>query len=126
MYFDVTSARDPVFYKWHGHLEEELQKFRDAKLSKYVLEDFSLQNDVEVESIKTVMDKGQLSTNEDIENVLVTVNEESTVRHHEGNEIQYTRINHLEFKYQLKIKNPQKITKKVILRIWLGPVTNER
>ena len=29
MVYDVTSARDPVFYRWHGCLEELLQKFRD-------------------------------------------------------------------------------------------------
>ena len=29
--FDITSARDPVFYRWHGLLEELLQNFRYMK-----------------------------------------------------------------------------------------------
>ena len=27
-----VSARDPIFYRWHGHLEDIMQQFRDTKL----------------------------------------------------------------------------------------------
>ena len=35
--------------------------------------------------------------------------------------IEYKRINHYDFKYQLKMGNPKGVKKKVIVRLWLVP-----
>ena len=40
--------------------------------------------------------------------------------------IEYKRINHFDFKYLLKLKNPKKSKKKVIVRLWLVPTNKTR
>ena len=35
--------------------------------------------------------------------------------------IEYKRINHYDFKFLLKMRNPNRVQKKVILRLWLVP-----
>ena len=30
--FSEVSARDPIFWRWHGHLEDLVQEFRDKQL----------------------------------------------------------------------------------------------
>ena len=35
--------------------------------------------------------------------------------------IEYKRINHYDFKFLLKIQNPNQVEKKVIIRLWLVP-----
>ena len=42
MSYSEVSARDPIFYRWHGHIEDIMQKYRDTKLPRYSLEDFAL------------------------------------------------------------------------------------
>ena len=32
MAFSEVSARDPIFWRWHGHIEETMQTFRDKQL----------------------------------------------------------------------------------------------
>ena len=32
MAFSEVSARDPIFWRWHGHIEETMQAFRDTQL----------------------------------------------------------------------------------------------
>ena len=32
MAFTETSARDPIFWRWHSHIEEIIQTFRDTQL----------------------------------------------------------------------------------------------
>ena len=33
MWFSEASARDPVFYRWHGHIDDLAQEFRDRHLT---------------------------------------------------------------------------------------------
>ena len=35
-------------------------------------------------------------------------------------ELKYNKIGHRDYKYQIRIQNPQRSTKKVIVRIWLA------
>ena len=46
MAFSETAARDPVFYRWHSHIEDLAQEFRDSKMPPYREEDFTLSGDV--------------------------------------------------------------------------------
>ena len=118
-----ASARDPLFYRWHLHIEELFEKYKDTNKNKnrnmdpYTRENFALSDGLEVLEVKTIMDKKHVGTINDIENTLVTYQEKEP----RGTEKQkYKRINHKDFKYHIKLENPNKKVKKVIVRIWLA------
>ena len=95
MTFDAVSARDPIFYRWHGHLENLMQQFRDRKMPEYTLQDFGLDDGVSVTSVDTVIDKEESMTNEDLKNILITYTEEAWVNYAFDSQIHYYRTNHL-------------------------------
>ena len=95
MTFDAVSARDPIFYRWHGHLENLMQQFRDAKMPPYTLQDFALDDEVKVTSVDTVIDKQTAMTNEDLKNILITFPEEAWLNYAFDSQIHYYRTNHL-------------------------------
>ena len=118
-----ASARDPLFYRWHLHIEELFEKYKDTNKNKnrnmdpYTRENFALSDGLEVLEVKTIMDKKHVGTINDIINTLVTYQEKEP----RGTEKQkYKRINHKDFKYHIKLENPNKKVKKVIVRIWLA------
>jgi len=129
MYVSEASARDPVFYRWHTHLENIAQKYRDMMFLKYQKKDFEVGDDLEIESVNTVMEKTVAETNDDVNNILITFWETAKIHYqsksNKDTNIFYRRINHLKFKYELNIKNPNQVPKKVIFRIWLGLLANE-
>ena len=114
----ANSARDPIFYEWHSHIEDLMQQYRDKRYLPYEIEDFPLSNGLQMLEVKTIIDKEELKTENHVENMLVTFDEigNEKLTHHR----EYKRINHLDFKYHIKVANPQKISKKVMVRIWLG------
>ena len=118
-----ASARDPLFYRWHLHIEELFEKYKDTNKNKnrnmdpYTRENFALSDGLEVLEVKTIMDKKHVGTINDIENTLVTYQEEAT---RVAGKQKYKKINHKDFKYQIKLSNPQEISQKVIVRIWLA------
>jgi len=120
-----VSARDPVFYRWHGHLEDLIQQFRDTHLPLYRKTDFQVSDDVEIIGVNTVIEKETAETAEDIRNTLITFWETAQIRYASRSTIFYKRVNHLEFKYELNIKNPKEVVKKVMFRIWLGILADE-
>ena len=124
MSYSEVSARDPIFYRWHGHIEDIIQKYRDTKLPSYTLDDFALQDRIEVTNFKTVVESSLVETDKDLENTLVTYFEEVDIKHSQSSSIKYNRINHIPFKYEIQLRNPKKSTKKVIVRIWLGLVNS--
>lgn len=95
MTFDAVSARDPIFYRWHGHLENLMQQFRDRKFPEYTLQDFGLDDGIRVNSVDTVIDKQASMTNEDLKNILITYTEEAWVNYAFDSQIHYYRTNHL-------------------------------
>lgn len=123
-----SSARDPIFYRWHRHVEELLQDFRDRKLAAYDQTNFPLADGVEVKDIFTIMKKKATGSKKNLKNILSTFKEESNVAHHRKDDagmngdasVLYTRLNHLPFEYKIVLKNPLKSKKKVIVRIWLA------
>ena len=72
-----------------------------------------------------MVDKSIAQTIDDVENTLITFWENAKINYETTSTIHYKRINHLAFKYQLDIKNPTHISKKVIFRIWLGILADE-
>ena len=63
------------------------------------------------------MDKSHIETEKDVQNTLVTYEEKEPVG---TQELKYNKIGHRDYKYQIRIQNPQRSTKKVIVRIWLA------
>ena len=55
MHYSELAARDPVFYQWHGHLEDLVQQYRESKLPQHQESDFHLNENIIVESVKTDM-----------------------------------------------------------------------
>ena len=112
-----TSARDPIFYRWHLHIEELFEKYKNKTQGPYTRRDFILSDGLKVLEVKTIMDKSQIPTENDVVNTLVTYEENETKGRHR---LQYNKIGHHDYKYQIIIQNPQRSTKKVIVRIWLA------
>ena len=42
------SDRDPIFYRWHSHVEDICQQYRDNKLPSYSKADFTLSDGVRI------------------------------------------------------------------------------
>ena len=118
--FSETAARDPLFYRLHTHYEDLAQQFRDTRLSSYSSRDFILSAGVSVVSVRTVIEKEDVDTEEDITNLLITHEEVATITHHTKTQIKYKRINHVPFKYLVILANPRGEARKVIVRIWLN------
>ena len=110
-----SSARDPIFYSWHLHIEELFEKYKDTVQGPYTRRDFTLSDGLKVLDVKTIMDKSQVGTRNDVENILVTYDEDAAT----GMKT-YNKINHKDYTYQIRISNPQRTIKKVIVRIWLA------
>ena len=89
------------------------------------MNDFEVGDDIEIVSVKTVVDKSIAKTVDDVENILITYWEKAKINYETTSKIYYKRMNHLEFKYQLNIRNPTQIRRKVIFRIWLGILADE-
>ena len=70
--------------------------------------------------MSTSIPKEELKTEKNLENILVTHNEQTTIMQDESTTISYRRLNHIAFNYQMTINNPRGIKKKVIVRLWLG------
>ena len=43
---ETEIARDPIFYRWHTHMEDLMQEFRDKKFPSYRKADFELSDGV--------------------------------------------------------------------------------
>ena len=73
-----------------------------------------------------MIDKAVAKTNEDIKNILITCWETATIKYHTSSTIFYKRINHLNYKYELTIKNAKNIKRKMMFRIFLGILEDEK
>ena len=120
MAFSEVSARDPIFYRWHTHIEDIVQEFRDKKFPAYTRNDFALSGQLQVKEFKTIVDRNDAGTDFDVENILITYNEIAKLTHSRAAQIRYRRMNHIPYKYEITMANPLNIRKKVIVRIWLG------
>ena len=119
-------------------MEDLMQQFRDTKLPSYTNEDFKLSDDVrevttqlnlELFSTFSVSSVSTLLTDEDptgLENILFTHMEPHRINLDWETTIEYQRINHVAYKYRIKINNPQGSRRKVIVRLWLGLATDKQ
>ena len=112
-----TSAKDPIFYSWHLHIEELFEQYKDKTQGPYKKSDFTLSDGLKLLGIITIMDKSHIETEKDVQNTLVTYEEKEPVG---TQKLKYNKIGHHDYKYQIMMSNPQRSTKKVIVRIWLA------
>jgi len=121
MHDSTTSAREPTFFRWHTHMENIVQQFRNEKFPKYNKRDFLLSDDITVEGVRTVLNGDVLQTPNEISNTLITYMEQANIAwHNRYSRIIYNRLNHKDFRYLIQIRNPRRLRKKVFIRLWLG------
>ena len=70
--------------------------------------------------MSTVMSRNLAKTEEDVRNLLITHWERKTLRYTPDTSILYERLNHLDFKYEIQVRNKNKVKRKVFIRLWLG------
>ena len=87
--------------------------------------DFDLSDGIEITSVNTMIVNDVGKTKTAIENVLINFWENANISYSEKTKIYYERMNHLNFEYQIHIKNPKGVSKKVLLRLWLGSLEDE-
>ena len=119
-------------------MEDLMQQFRDTKKQPYTTEDFSLADDVRevttqlnlelfstfsVSSVTTLLTEVNPAG---LENILFTHMEPHRINLDWETTIEYQRINHVAYKYRIKINNPQGSRRKVIVRLWLGLATDKQ
>ena len=71
-------------------------------------------------SVSTVMSRSLAKTEEDVKNLLITHWERKTLQYKPDTSIKYDRLNHLDFKYEIQLRNKNKVKRKVFIRLWLG------
>ena len=92
-----------------------LQQFRDKHLPKYTLADFELGDSLKIEDV-TVKEEHGMNT----ENILFSRTSHENVTYDEKTSINEVQIGYHPFVTKITISNPNKVVKKVILRIWFG------
>lgn len=120
MSFSEVSARDPVFFRWHSHIENMVKNHKNSITDGYTKEDFVLSDGIKVLSINTLIEKETSSTKSDLENFLITHWEKKNLNYGGGSSISYDRRNHVDFKYKIKLLNANGTKRKVFFRLWLG------
>ena len=93
---------------------------------RYRESDFELSNGLEIISVKTVIADESFSTKLDTPNYLYTFWEKAKIKYATTSNILYKRLNHVDFRYELHVRNPGKVAKKVMFRIWLGLLSDEK
>ena len=107
----------PSNFPW----EQVLQQFRDRHLPKYTLADFELADSLKVEDVSVMhpSPSSQAYINEN-SNILYSRTFYENVTYDEKTSINEVHIDHHPFVTKISISNPNKVVKKVILRIWFG------
>ena len=93
---------------------------------RYRESDFELSNGLEIMSVKTVIADDSYPTKLDSTNYLFTFWEKAKIKYATTSNILYKRLNHVDFRYELHVRNPGKVAKKVMFRIWLGLLSDEK
>ncbi|EAT36127.1 AAEL011764-PA [Aedes aegypti] len=125
---DVTTAmRDPIFYRWHGLIDQIFRRFKDS-LTPYTSSDLTFPG-VTVNSVGV-----QLNGANTPPNVLLTYWQRSQVNlasgldfGPEGNVFaSFTHLQHAPFAFRVEINNDTGAVRRGTLRIWLAPKVDER
>lgn len=144
---NTTAMRDPVFYRWHQHIDDIFQRHK-RRFKPYTKDDvcetenrrvvvkikisclFQLSfSDVEVDSFNVQLNRAGAKNN-----ILLTFWQRSQVDlgagldfGPEGNVFAtFTHIQHAPFTYRIEIKNESRTPKRGTVRLFMGPRTDEK
>jgi len=121
----ATTMRDPMFYRWHGYIDDIFQDFK-ATLPRYTVAQLNYPG-VTVSSVK-------VQGNGTKENEINTFWQQSDVDLSRGMDFQprgsvFIRLSHLQhqpFTYTITVNNTTGASKRGTCRIFLGPKFDER
>ena len=71
------------------------------------------------------MEKQAALSELDVNNFLITHWEKIRINYDAESSITYNRMNHIDFKYIIRIRNAYKVKRNVMIRIWLGLLEDE-
>lgn len=108
LYWEALAVRDPIFYRWHAHIDEFFRLYQDS-LTPY---DFSGLPPVDASALQIIGSSGQ-------QNELETHLRTRTLRLHHSISIDY--LSHEDFDYELSVINKSKEDLSVTIRIFLAP-----
>jgi len=91
-----------------------MQEFRDKRLLRYGKNDFFLGNQLSLASVNANI------RNYNRKNVLISFRENTVINHQDDHIIRYQRLNHLNFVFNIRLRNPYGVKRKVIIRLWLA------
>lgn len=110
MFFPATAIRDPVFWRWHRHVDDIHFSYQDG-LAPY---DFDEPLSVELEAISVLSSTGSSTE-------LVTELRDGHYKLSDGKTYRYQFLMHEPFSIQARLKNTGDAPKPVTLRTFLLP-----
>ena len=125
---DVTTAmRDPIFYRWHGFIDDLFRRHKN-RLNPYVPAQHFAFNGVTVNSVRV-----RLNQRNAPENTLLTYWQRAEINlgsgldfSREGNVFaSFTHLQHAPFTYDIQVMNSG-AARRGTVRIFFGPRTDER
>jgi len=122
----VASMRDPIFYRWHGYIERKFRDYKNivARSSPYTDRELSFPG-VRVVSSHVVPNRGNQDT-------FYTYRDWASVRLNSldqngpGNRmtVQYRRLNHVPFRWNIVVQSDLPRSTPAIVRIFMMPTSN--
>lgn len=124
---NATAVRDPVFYAWHAHIDDMFYEFK-RNIPGYDTDDLDFPSIV-VKEVEVLTDNQTLNGNCE----LSTFWQKSKMDVSGGLDfaqsgsvmVQYTHLQHISFKYIIKINNNFEGNRKGTIRIFLAPKYGE-
>ena len=121
-----ASMRDPIFYRWHGYIERKFRDYKNivARSSPYTDRELSFPG-VRVVSSRAVPNRGNQDT-------FYTYRDWASVRlngldqNGPGNRmtVQYRRLNHVPFRWNIVVESDLPRSTPAIVRIFMMPTSN--
>jgi tyrosinase len=108
LFWEALAVRDPIFYRWHAHIDEFFRLFQDS----FTPYDFSELPPVEVSELKIMGSSGQ-------QNELKTRLRTRPLRLHDTITIDY--LSHEDFEYELALVSKSEQDLAVTVRIFVAP-----
>nr|SMH67860.1 HcB [Scolopendra dehaani] len=124
MYDVATSARDPLFYRWHKYIDKIIQAYRNS-LRSYTVEQLTWPvvvvegltvEGAKVNKIKTFWEDDVLTVGTGFTFTGPSATAKVNVRH----------LEHEEFSYNIQVVNNAGENKKAVFRIFLAPKYDEK
>ncbi|XP_050092731.1 phenoloxidase 8-like [Anopheles aquasalis] len=124
---NTTAMRDPVFYRWHQHIDNIFERHKQ-RLNPYTTQEL-LFIDVSIDSFNIQLNKSNTP-----KNVLLTFWQRSQINLETGLDFgpegnlfaTFSHLQHAPFAYHISVKNQSNKTRRGTVRIFLGPKKNEK